>query len=316
MNNSASFTVVKPGVLTTIQDLGRFQQAHLGITTGGPADKEAFCLANRLLNNPENAPVLEVNFGDIELLANCNTTIAITGAEAKIMINGESQAAWQCHHLSPGDKLSIHFTTKGCRVYIATCGGFIVPRHFGSASTVVREKLGGIDGEAIKVGQQLMVAQPEFRPLIKVHAHHIPKYSNQVNLRVITGYQIALFDRSQVNNFFSSTYEVSAEYDRMGYRLKGPKIHSDISAMYSEGICQGAIQIPPDGQPIVLANDRQTIGGYPKIGSVLSLDLNKLMQCTQGAKVSFEAISIHCAHNLLHLAHSKFSNTSVFEGVA
>ncbi|GHF83510.1 biotin-dependent carboxyltransferase family protein [Thalassotalea marina] len=316
MNISASFTVVKPGVLTTIQDLGRFQQAHLGITTGGPADKEAFSLANQLLNNPENAPALEVNFGDIELVANCNTTIAVTGAQAKISINGNPKANWQCHHLSTGDKLHIDFTTKGCRVYIAVSGGFSVSRQFGSASTVVREKLGGIDGEAIKAGQQLVMAQPDIRPLTKVQSHHIPNYSNEVNLRVITGYQIALFDRSQVNKFFSSVYEVSAQYDRMGYRLKGSGIKSDISTMYSEGICQGAIQIPPDGQPIVLANDRQTIGGYPKIGSVLSLDLNKLMQCTQGAKVSFEAISIHCAHNLLHLAQSKYANTSVFEGVA
>ena len=314
MQSNATFTVVKPGMLATIQDLGRFAQAHLGITTGGPADSNAFLWANRLLGNNENAPTIELSFGGMELIANCTTTIAITGAEAPISINGESKQGWQCHHVNAGDKIAIGFATKGCRIYLAVSGGFKATEQFGSVSTVVREKLGGIDGGVINEGQQLAVVNTDKRPVNKLADEYIPTYSDNVTLRVITGYQVDLFSPQQVNKFFASEYQVSPQCDRMGYRLTGEPVSSDISTMYSEGISQGAIQVPPDGQPIVLGNDRQTIGGYPKLGSVLSLDLNKLMQCSQGAKVNFEPISIHCAHNLLHLARNKYENTPVIQG--
>ncbi|MCF2947795.1 biotin-dependent carboxyltransferase family protein [Paraglaciecola aquimarina] len=316
VKSKPSFTVISPGMLTTIQDCGRFRQAHLGITTGGAADNNAFMCANQLLKNSEDAPALEINFGGLQLIANSATTIAITGAQAPISINGEVKANWQCHHLNKNDKLDIGFATSGCRIYLAVSGGFIVPSQFGSTSTVIREKLGGFDGGAIKTGQILPIGQTEKIPLNKINSHYIPKYSNQLNLRVITGYQISSFSRQQVNKFFASEYQVSSQSDRMGYRLTGPKITSEISSMYSEGICQGAIQIPPDGQPIVLANDRQTIGGYPKLGSVLSIDLNNLMQSPQGTKIHFEPISIHCAHTLLHLAKAKLTNVPLIQGMS
>ena len=298
-------------MLTTIQDLGRVGNANLGITSGGPADKAAFNWANRLLNNDVNSSVLEINFGGLKLIANCNTTIAITGAQVDCKINNLQISNWQSHKVSKGDTLEIGYASNGCRAYLAVSGGFKAIPQFGSTSTVLREKLGGYDGEPLKQGQQLDIATPQIINLYKVKSAHIPTFSNCVTLRVVTGYQIDLFNQQQVNKFFASEYKVSSQYDRMGYRLEGPQVKSNITSMYSEGITLGAIQIPPDGQPIILCQDRQTIGGYPKIGSVLSIDLDRLMQCTQGAKIHFEPISIHCAHNLLHLAKHKYDNASL-----
>lgn len=129
-----------------------------------------------------------------------------------------------------------------------------------------------------------------------------PDYSKEVTLRVILGYQKDAFTDLQVAKFLSSKYTTTDRSDRMGYRLEGPEIKPSIDGILSEGICHGAIQVPADGQPIILLNDRQTIGGYPKIGSVLSLDTGKLAQLTPGSKVSFEAITIDDAHNLHMLA--------------
>ncbi len=312
-NSSNSFTVINPGMLCTVQDNGRFKQAHLGITNGGPADKYAYTLANKLLANKENAATLELSFGGLVLQANCHTSIAVTGAKVPFSINGQVKDNWQNYKVAPNDKIEFGYANEGCRVYLAVTDGFKVSPQFGSVSTVVREKIGGLNGDPLKAGQQLTVSKTEARPLLRLCETQIPTYKDEITLRVVTGYQASEFSSVQFNKFYSSVYEVSQQSDRMGYRLVGPSIKSDMSQMYSEGISQGAIQVPPDGQPIVLGNDRQTIGGYPKIGSVLSLDLNRLMQCTAGNKVNFEPISIHLAHNLLLLAKQQLNQAKLIQ---
>ena len=144
----------------------------------------------------------------------------------------------------------------------------------------------------------------EQRRLLFINPEAQPHYPDSATVRVIPGYQQAHFSRLQQRRFFSHGYTVSDRCDRMGYRLEGPAIDCDIDGILSEGVCQGAIQIPADGQPIVLLNDRQTIGGYPKIGSALSLDTAALSQLTPGGTVYFTPISPHAAHNALHLAAS------------
>lgn len=307
------FDVIHPGILTTIQDLGRYGQSHLGLTSGGPADKQAFLWANRLLNNAENCPVLEVNVGGLKLIATTATTIAVTGANAPLTINGHSKDTWRSHRVNPDDEIEIGFATQGCRIYLGVVEGFVVESQFNSVSTVIREKVGGINGGALKAADRLFYESSPKRPLYALYANDIPRYANLITARVVTGYQFDLFERSELAKFFSNEYQVSAQYDRMGYRLSGPAIQSNISQLLSEGICNGAIQIPPDGQPIVLSVDRQTIGGYPKLGSVLSLDLDLLMQTSQGATVHFEPISIHYAHTLLHLAKAKYTETKLIK---
>lgn len=307
------FTIVSPGLQCTLQDLGRYKQSHLGITTGGPADKHAFTWANRLLKNEDNSTALELLCGGLTLVTNIHTTIAVTGANAPLKINDQDKNCWQSHHVQPGDEIAIGFATKGCRIYLGVAGGFQAKAQFGSCSTVIRETIGGIDGNLLSAGLRLPVAAGLPRNLYRLSSKHIPVYPSSLSVRVIVGYQASLFSNQQIAKFFASEYKVCSQCDRMGYRLTGPPIESSLSTLYSEGICLGAIQIPPDGYPIILAADRQTIGGYPKIGAALSLDLYRLMQCTQGARIRFEPITIEYAHNLLHLAHIKSNNTPLIE---
>ena len=304
-----AFRIIDPGMLTTVQDLGRFGQSHLGLTTGGPADKLAFLWANRLLGNNENDAMLEVSFGGLKLISQIDTEVCITGAKTDIKIADQQVGLWATHKVKAGDPIEFGFAVQGVKSYLAVKGGLQLHSQFNSISTVIREGIGGLDGGALQAGQELAAlanqASPQQTLLLD---KDVPQYSNCVNLRLIPGYQQSLFPRLQQRRFFSGDYQVSKQWDRMGYRLDGPAIKCSQRSLLSEGISLGAVQIPPDGQPIVLMQDRQTIGGYPKIGSVLSLDLANLSQCTQGARVNFEPISMEQAHNQLCLAKFRYES--------
>ena len=299
-----SLKVTQPGLLTLIQDRGRFGQHAIGLTTGGPLDPEAYDLCNRLLENPANSSVLEVSFGGLHLEAQVDTYICLTGASMPLLINRHERARWQVHKVSAGDTIALEFADSGCRSYLGVAGGFDIAPTFGSSSTVMREKLGGLNGDKIAAGDILPCTAHTHRKALYLPEAHQPGYQHSVTVRVIPGYQEHHFSRLQQRRFFSHQYTVSNRCDRMGYRLEGPAIECEIEGILSEGICHGAIQIPADGQPIVLLNDRQTIGGYPKIGSALSLDTAKLAQLTPGATVHFAAITNYASHNALQLAHS------------
>lgn len=307
------FTVLDSGMLTLIQDLGRFGQANLGLTNGGPADRDAFNWANRLLGNSVNDAMLEVTYGGVKLKANLDTAICVTGAKLPLVINGANSKLWCVHKIKAGDVIELGMPTEGVRSYIAVLGGIQVEKQFGSCATVVREQVGGLVGDKLKVGDALpLVAAPYFpKQRLYLAGEGIPKYNTTITLNVVLGYQQHHFSQLQKRRFFCSEYQVSKQWDRMGYRLQGPVIKMQQTSMLSEGIALGAIQLPPDGQPIVLMYDRQTIGGYPKIGSVLSLDLAKLAQCGQGAKVHFRPMTIEQAHNELHLAKYRYDNTAI-----
>ncbi|WP_116365240.1 biotin-dependent carboxyltransferase family protein [Parahaliea mediterranea] len=301
-----SLQVVQPGLMSLLQDGGRYGQQRIGLTTGGPLDPEAFALCNRLLGNDATATAVEVSFGGLVLTATVDTRICVTGAALPLRINGKEQARWCVHRVGAGDEIAVDFltagTAAGCRAYLGVAGGFSVAPQFGSSSTVVREHIGGLKGEKLQPGDTLPCAASSGGPLRRLPEALRPVYGNSVVLRVIPGYQQAHFSPLQQRRFYSSEYTVSERCDRMGYRLEGTAIACDIEGILSEGICFGAIQIPADGQPIVLLNDRQTIGGYPKIGAALSLDVARLVQLTPGATVRFEAVSRDAAHNALHLA--------------
>lgn len=306
------FEIQSPGILSLLQDAGRYGQHTIGLTSGGPMDPLAYKWANRLLNNDENATVIETTVGGLKFKSNTNTYIAITGAKAVVKINGAIQPQWQTLSIKKDDVIDIGFASEGCRIYLAVAGGFQVASQFSSTSTVTRENVGGLTGGALKQGDYLAVLASETPcEILALPTDEIPEYASEVILRVIPGYQQKEFSRHQQRMFFYHDYTISELCDRMGYRLSGPQISCNIDGILSEGIALGAIQVPKDGQPIILMNDRQTIGGYPKIGSVLSLDLAKLAQLTQGAKVRFEPITIDHAHNLLSLAQHKFQNTQL-----
>jgi biotin-dependent carboxylase-like uncharacterized protein len=304
------FEVINPGILSLLQDAGRFGKHQIGLTTGGPLDPEAFYWANQLTDNADNATAIEITVGGLQLKAHCATTIAVTGANMALTINGEVRDLWRSHNVSSGDTIALGFASEGCRAYLAVAGGFVIDPMFGSSATVVREGIGGLQGTALQAGDQLPCRGNPLEQQWQLPQSQIPHYSKQITLRVIPGYQEHTFSRQQQRLFFHNTYTVSDRADRMGIRLEGPQLKSSIEGILSEGICLGAIQVPADGQPIILMNDRQTIGGYPKIGSVLSLDLARLAQLTPGDKVNFAAITIDCAHNALHLAQSRLNSTA------
>jgi biotin-dependent carboxylase-like uncharacterized protein len=307
--------VIQPGIFSLPQDSGRFGVHGIGLTTGGPMDSDAFRWANRLCGNAQSATVIEVTVGGLILESSVKTTVAVTGANIPLTINKKPAALWQSHGINPGDRIELGFAIAGSRGYLAVAGGFQIEPIFNSVSTVPREGLGGLtqDGQPLQAGQILPCQTLEHHlGSVSVPKRRLPDYAdNQVRLRVILGYQQDAFSKVQKQIFFSSEYTVTESSDRMGYRLKGANIAPSIDGILSEGICLGAIQVPADGQPIILLNDRQTIGGYPKLGSVLSLDLGKLAQLMPGGTIQFEAISLEQAHNLLALDEQRFNNSQL-----
>jgi len=305
----SGFNVIQPGLLSLLHDRGRYGAHGLGLTSGGPLDFVAFDWANRLLGNGANATCIEISFGGLALQAELDTSFVITGASAPCTLNGEPVQQWRSADIRAGDRLEIGFATRGTRIYLAVSGGFDIAPSFGSSSTVLREKIGGLNGEKLQAGDHLPCAAKRLPRAYCLPESELPDYAAAVTLRVVPGYQQAAFDATQQWRFFNSEYRLTDRCDRMGFRLEGENVHSDMVGMLSEGICHGAVQIPADGQPIVLMNDRQTIGGYPKIGSVLALDTSRLAQLSPGAGVRFEAVSIEQAHNIHTLARARFQRS-------
>lgn len=300
------FLVKAPGPRTLIQDLGRFGHHGLGLTTGGPADPLAFRWANRLCHNELNRTALEVSVGGLVLEAQADTRLAVCGANMPLKINGIRHSLWCSYEVKAGDIIELGFASEGNFTYLSVAGGFDIEPTFGSTSTVTREGIGGLCGTQLRVSDFLPCHEVEPEPCLLLPQGYRPAYGHHAMLRVILGYQQSHFSRHQKRRFFSNEFRVSLRTDRMGCCLEGPTIKPDIDGILSEGICLGAIQFPPDGQPIVLMNDRQTIGGYPKLGSVLSLDLARLSQLKPGDRVSFEPITVEDAHNINHLAEAYF----------
>jgi biotin-dependent carboxylase-like uncharacterized protein len=309
---STTIHILNPGILTLIQDAGRFGQHSVGLTTGGPMDPVAFKWANRLVGNDERTSALEATIGGLKFKVSANTQVAVTGAKVIVKVNGQPQPQWQTLNLAANDELELGYASEGCRIYVAFASGLKVDEQFSSTSTVVREGIGGLNGKSVQTGDELGLHISTVEDTCwRVPKSARPVYENSVTLRLIPGYQEHNFSRHEQRMFFYHEFTVSDLCDRMGYRLAGPQVQCEIEGILSEGICLGAVQIPKDGQPIVLMNDRQTIGGYPKIGSVLSLDLAKLAQLTAGGKVKFEPITIDHAHNELALAQYKYRQQSL-----
>lgn len=298
----SSFEVIAPGVLSLLQDNGRFGQSALGLTTGGAMDAPSARWANRLLGNNSNATLIECSVGGLQLRANCNSYIAVTGAGVPLTINGLVADLWTVHKIQQGDVIEMGMVSQGLRTYLAVAGGFNVAPQFGSVSTVLREGIGGLNGNKLQAGDTLPAASAQQLPRLSLPQTYRPQFNRVLTLRLVEGYQAEQFTVTERQRFYLNSYKVTPQADRMGYKLKGAAISCQQSQLLSEGICYGAVQIPPDGQPIVLLNDRQTLGGYPKIGAVLSLDCALLAQAVAGTELYFTPISPEQAHNALCLA--------------
>tara|TARA_R110001583_G_scaffold125319_3_gene276885 strand:+ start:6863 stop:7786 length:924 start_codon:yes stop_codon:yes gene_type:complete len=306
-----SLMIEKSGALSLLQDLGRFGFQNIGVTPGGAMDNHAFNWANKLLNNPQGSAQIEITVGGFKARFNDATSFSICGAEAPISLNGKIITTWSSHHAQSGDLLEIGYATKGLRIYLSVAGGFRVTKTLNSCSTVMRDKLGGLNQE----GQKLQDGDciPYLGNLVpfsrKVPDCFIVDYRKTIEIGVLPTYQFNDFSLVAKNIFFSSEYTITPFSNRMGYRLNGPSIPSNYSDFISEGIALGAIQVPKNGQPIILMNDRQTIGGYPKMGCVCNKDLSLLAQSPPGTKIQFVLKDLYATEAQLHIEMNYFSNS-------
>jgi len=279
--------VLRPGLMSLVEDRGRFGFGDLGITQAGAADCYSAALANRLLRNAPEAPVLEIAQGGAELLAHVETEIALTGAEAELRIGGIPRALWRTHRVREGERIEIGMVRSGLRLYLAVAGGFEAPRWLGSASVSLRDRL----GRPLEKGDRLLCRDLESLPHPRaLPPRLIPDWRRPLTLRVLPGAQADHFPAESLQRFYSESYRLVSG-DRMGCRLAGPAVEHDLEIL-SEPIAYGAVQIPRDGQPIVLLNERQTIGGYPKMGAVLPMDCWRLAQAAPGTEICFETIGL------------------------
>ncbi|MGB1227255.1 MAG: biotin-dependent carboxyltransferase family protein [Poseidonibacter sp.] len=302
-----SLEIINSPILALIQDKGRFSYSDIGVTNSGVMDEYAYLVLNKLLNNKLDCNVIEISFSNVIFKASKNTTICITGAKCEFFINDIKKDIWQSHFIKTGDRIKIGKILSGSRVYLGVKDGFIIKKEFGSNSTTLKEGLGGLNGIKLQKGDTLLFkANDDFIPR-RFKKQFIPNYEEQLELRVVLSYQCDKFKQEEINKFFSNTYTISNEFNRMGCKLQGEAISCDIDGIISEGIAFGAIQIPKDGKPIILLKDRQTIGGYPKIGSVLSIDCFKLAQAKPNQEIKFKPILLEEASKKVKLFYSTFS---------
>ena len=295
MNN---VKVLTPGMFTTVQDMGRYGYQRFGIPVAGVMDEYSYKIANYLVGNDENEAVLEMTFIGSNLEFAQDMVIAITGAEIKAYINNIEIPLWQSIAVKKGDILSFSGIRKGIRAYVAFGGELNVPVINGSKSTIVKSKLGGFDGRALKKGDELEILVSHYATAgKKLDEKYIPKINTQERIRVLLGPQDDYFTEEGKKAFFAEKgYEVTAQSDRMGMRLSGEAVkHIEKADIISDGAVIGSIQIPADGMPIILMADRQTTGGYTKIGTVIKEDICKLAQMGQNSKIIFENIDINQA---------------------
>ena len=273
--------------LCLLQDCGRFGVRHLGVTQGGAADWLSMAWANWLLGNSPDAAVIEITLGGLSLVAQDDCTLALAGGDLAATVDGQVVKPWRSFALKQGQTLTLSQPLLGARAYLAAPGGIAAPQVLGSCATVAREQLGGPDGfgRGLAAGDQLSF-DGHAQPLRELASEQQPVFSPNPGLDVVLGAQIGAFSGQSTFDAFNSPWTLDTRADRMGIRLLGPALVYQGAPMISEGIPLGAIQVPPDGQPIVLLNDRQTIGGYPRLGALTPLALARLAQCLPGEGVA------------------------------
>ena len=287
------FEVLSAGALTLIQDIGRFSYAHLGITNSGALDEESYCYANMILNNPFNTNALEITFSGLKLLSHKNTVICITGATFDIKINNTISKMYKTLTIKKGDIIELNNKQQGQRAYLSIKGGFNIKKELNSHSLTLKEKIGGLNGEKLKKGDILPFKEQTILNPQSLALKFQPQYNKTLKLRIILGYQNEHFSEKTINTFFNTIFQTTNDMNRMGIKLKSPTpIKCNINGIISEGIAYGGVQIMPDGNITILLKDRQTIGGYPKIGSVLPIDCFKLAQAQALCDIRFEIISL------------------------
>ena len=303
MEKVATFEVLESGILTTIQDLGRYGFSQFGVPPSGALDIFSLRVSNLLVGNEEEAG-LEITLMGLRIRALKEVVIAITGGDLSPTLNGEPVEMWRTHLLVQDDVIAFKKVSAGCRAYLSAGGGFVVPKIMGSSSTYLSGKFGGLEGRSLRRGDVLYTSNSSssFDKLgLRFPSDWIPSLEKEVLLRVIPGPQDHHFTERGFQTLTSSSYEVTPQCDRMGIRLEGPRIERRTDAeesIISEGLISGAVQVPGDGKPIIILTELVT-GGYTKIATIISTDLPRVAQIKPGDRVKFKRISIEEARRLL-----------------
>ncbi len=293
--------VLKAGMLTTVQDLGRTGYQSQGFSVAGAMDVRSFKIANLLLDNPENEAVLEFTLIGPTLQFTSETIIAITGGDFSPTLNGEPVPSYEAVYVNRGDILKFGSARTGSRGYIAFSSYLDIPVVMGSRCTNLKSRIGGFKGRKLKdedyIGFRI---KRRYLPYFLSRKLKPDDFSAESEtLRVVLGPQDDRFSRQGIETFLTEEYTVTSDFDRMGCRLEGPFIApKDRTDMISDGIAYGSVQVPSHGKPIVLLSDRQTTGGYPKLATVASVDIPKLVQRKTDHRIHFTAISVEEAQKL------------------
>lgn len=295
--------VENPGIQTTVQDEGRFGYQQFGVSPAGPMDAKSFYLANILVGNKRSEGALELTFSGPTLKFEKDNIIAITGADMTPKVNGQPIPIYEAVLVHAGDVLSFGFVNgTGCRSYLAFAGGLDIPLVMGSKSTLMRNELGGMKGRKLEKGDEIGFVNPKTElPNMgkrKLEPEKFPE--KEITLRVLTGPQDTEFSEEELKRFFWYGATITNEFDRMGCRLQReePVKHLGDGNIITDGIAFGSIQVPTNGQPIIMLADRQSTGGYTKIGTVISVDLPKIAQSVPGYKVRFVRVGVELAQKL------------------
>lgn len=313
-----SITILRPGLLTSVQDLGRFGYQKYGVITSGGMDTFALRLANLLVGNPEGEAVLEITLLGPKLLVQQDMLLAITGADLSARIGGEALPLWRPIHVKKGSIISFGACRSGCRAYLAVAGGFALPAVMASKSTYLRAGIGGYQGRALAADDELVIGEvPEkSRALLArlaekaggaifaaaewgISHESLRFYDERLAVRVMRGRHFNLFAPKSRQAFFEQTFTITPQSDRMGYRLSGSDLQlAQPEEFLSEAVAHGTIQVPPDGNPIILMADRQTTGGYARIAQVATVDLPVVAQCKPKERIRFREVSLAEAEEL------------------
>lgn len=319
-----SITVIKPGLLSSFQDLGRQGYQHLGVPVSGAMDGRAHRLANLLVGNIDDQATLEITLTGPTLRFDAAACIAISGATLSPTLNGESVPNNRPLIVKAGDVLAFGARKTGLRSYLAIYGGFDIAPTMGSQSTFLRGKFGGFKGRALQKNDHIGLRQPLCHRdldelnnavwMIKVYLPAILGFTVRHDIRVIAGPHADLFQSASLEQFFTSGYKVNAQSERMGYRLEGPALTlKSTDQIVSEVTSFGTIQVPPDGRPIILMADRQTTGGYVKIAHVATVDLPLVAQTMPGETLHFHELTLEQAQQLDYQREEAFGR--LFQGL-
>ena len=301
-------SILEPGLLTTVQDLGRLHWYHIGMPPSGALDNFAFRVGNLLVGNPEDAAGLEVTYAGPSFEVTSEGLIAVTGADIAFTINNQPAAQWRAHVLHPGDRVSLGGVRRGARAYVCLAGGITVSERLDSRSTYMLGRFGGLDGRKLAAGDALPLGSPHTAPDAMLGRTLdpvlIPAPQKDLEVRVVMGMCSHRVTPASLKNFLAADWEVSTEADRIGYRLKGPTFEfnageqpfgagADPSNVVDLGYPIGSIQIPGGLEAIVLLNDAVTGGGYTTIGTVITADLDLIAQASPGCHIRFHEVTIN-----------------------